>query len=197
MKTLRISITPNDILDLETYESERAQRRARHREIKRDRRVEVGPCATFYFENYDTMLHQIHEMLRIEKGGDAQLADELEAYNPLLPQGRDLVATLMFEIDDEVRRNKMLRQLTNVETTCYLQIGDEKVPARAETEVSRTKDDGKTSAIHFLHFDMSDAQAEMFKAGGTPVSIGIGHENYSHAAGFSEAVRAALGGDLS
>ncbi|PCJ68896.1 MAG: hypothetical protein COA62_13835 [Rhodobiaceae bacterium] len=197
MSTLHTSITKDDILDPETYERERAERRAKLREIKRDRRVEVGPSATFYFENYDTMLHQIHEMLRIEKGGDAQLADELEAYNPLLPQGRDLVATLMFEIDDEVRRNRFLRQLTNVETTCYLQIGDEKIIARAETEVSRTKDDGKTSAIHFLHFDMSDAQADLFKAGNVPVAIGIGHENYSHSAGLSGAVRSALAGDLS
>ena len=197
MSTLHTSITKDDILDLETYERERADRRAKLREIKRDRRVEVGPSATFYFENYDTMLHQIQEMLRIEKGGDAQLADELEAYNPLLPQGRDLVATLMFEIDDEVRRTRFLRQLTSVETTCYLQVGDEKIAARAETEVSRTKDDGKTSAIHFLHFDMSDGQADFFKAGNVPVAIGIGHENYSHSAGLSGAVRSALAGDLS
>ena len=197
MSTLRTSITKDDILDLDAYERERPDRRAKLREIKRDRRVAVGPSATFYFENYDTMLHQIHEMLRIEKGGDAQLADELDAYNPLLPQGRDLVATLMFEIDDEVRRTRFLRQLTNVETTCYLQVGEEKVFARAETEVSRTKDDGKTSAIHFLHFDMSDAQADLFKAGSVPVAIGIAHENYSHAAGLSEAVRSALAGDLS
>ena len=96
MTALRKTITRDDILDLETYEVERPQRRARLREIKRNRRVEVGPCATFYFENYDTMLHQVHEMLRIEKGGDEQLLDELSAYNPLIPQGRDLVATLMF-----------------------------------------------------------------------------------------------------
>ena len=114
MTALRKTITRDDILDLETYEVERPQRRARLREIKRNRRVEVGPCATFYFENYDTMLHQVHEMLRIEKGGDEQLLDELSAYNPLIPQGRDLVATLMFEIDDEVRRDRMLRQLTHV-----------------------------------------------------------------------------------
>lgn len=196
MSTLRTTITKDDILDLAIYEKERSERRIKQREIKRHRRVEVGPSATFYFENYDTMLHQIHEMLRIEKGGDAQLADELEAYNPLIPQGQDLVATLMFEIDDEVRRNRILRQLTNVETTCYLQIGDDKIFARAETEVSRTKDDGKTSAIHFLHFDMSSAQVGLFKEGRVPAAIGIGHENYSHAAGLGEAVRRALSGDL-
>lgn len=195
MNALRISISSDDILDLEAYELVRPERRAKLREIKRDRRVEVGPCAMFYFENFDTMLHQVHEMLRIEKGGAAQLVDELGAYNPLIPQGRDLVATLMFEIDDEVRRNRILRQLTNVEKTCYLQIGDEKILARAEQDVERTKDDGKTSSIHFLHFDMSDAQAAEFKDG-APASVGIGHENYLHVAGLSEAVRSALSQDL-
>ena len=68
--------------------------------IKQNRRVEVGPFATFYFENYDTMWHQVHEMLHIERGGEAQIADELEAYNPLIPQGDELIATVMFEIED-------------------------------------------------------------------------------------------------
>ncbi|MCE8000211.1 MAG: DUF3501 family protein [Rhodobiaceae bacterium] len=196
MSAARKSISPNDILDMQTYEGERNDRRARLRDIKRDRRVEVGPCATFYFENYDTMLHQIHEMLRIEGGGDEQMKDELEAYNPLIPQGRDLVATLMFEIDDEVRRDRMLRQLSHVEQTCYLQVGDQKITARAEEDVERTKDDGKTSSIHFLHFDLTDAQAESFKNGDVVVSVGIGHENYAHAAGLNKSVRSALSSDL-
>ncbi|WOF75966.1 DUF3501 family protein [Parvibaculaceae bacterium PLY_AMNH_Bact1] len=196
MSAARKSISPDDILDMKTYEGERDDRRAHLRDIKRDRRVEVGPCATFYFENYDTMLHQIHEMLRIEGGGAEQMKDELDAYNPLIPQGRDLVATLMFEIDDEVRRDRMLRQLSHVEETCYLQVGDQKVMARAEDDVERTKDDGKTSSIHFLHFDLSDAQAESFKNGDIVVSVGIGHENYAHAAGLNKSVRSALSGDL-
>jgi len=195
MNALRTSISRDDILELDAYERVRPERRAKLREMKGDRRVEIGPCATFYFENFDTMLHQIHEMLRIEKGGDDQLVDELGAYNPLIPQGRDLVATLMFEIDDEVRRNRILRQLTNVEETCYLQVGGEKILARAEQEVERTKEDGKTSSIHFLHFDLSDAQAAAFKDG-VPTSVGIGHENYLHAAGLSEAVQSALSDDL-
>lgn len=195
MNALRTSISRDDILELDAYERVRPERRAKLREIKRDRRVEVGPCAAFYFESFDTMLHQIHEMLRIEKGGDEQLVDELGAYNPLIPQGRDLVATLMFEIDDEVRRNRILRQLTNVEKTCYLQIGDEKIFARAEQDVERTKDDGKTSSIHFLHFDLSDAQATAFKQGAS-ATVGIGHENYLHAAGLSEVVQTALSQDL-
>jgi hypothetical protein len=196
MSAARKSISPGDILDMDIYEGERDARRARLRDIKRDRRVAIGPSATFYFESYDTMLHQIHEMLRIERGGAEQMKDELEAYNPLIPQGRDLVTTLMFEIDDEVRRNRMLRQLTHVEQTCYLQVGDEKIVARAEEDVERTKEDGKTSSIHFLHFDLTDAQAEAFKAGDVTVSVGIGHENYAHAAGLTSAVRASLATDL-
>jgi len=196
MSAARKSISPEDILDMDIYEGERDDRRARLRDIKRDRRVAIGPCATFYFESYDTMLHQIHEMLRIERGGDEQLKDELEAYNPLIPQGRDLVTTLMFEIDDEVRRNRMLRQLSHVEQTCYLQIGEEKIIARAEEDVERTTEDGKTSSIHFLHFDLSDAQVEAFKAGDVAVSVGIGHENYAHAAGLTAAARASLANDL-
>ena len=196
MTALRKTITRDDILDLETYEVERPQRRARLREIKRNRRVEVGPCATFYFESYDTMLHQVHEMLRIEKGGDEQLLEELSAYNPLIPQGRDLVATLMFEIDDEVRRDRMLRQLTHVENTDYLAIGGKRIAARAEDEVERTKEDGKTSSIHFLHFDLSDEDASAFKAGTVPVSLGIAHDAYPHQAGLTPSVRAALSGDL-
>lgn len=189
-------ITRDDILDLATYEAERPARRARLREIKRDRRVEIGPCATFYFENYDTMLHQVHEMLRIEKGGDEQLADELSAYNPLIPQGRDLVATLMFEIDDEVRRDRLLRQLSHVEATIFMQIGERRIPARAEDEVERTKSDGKTSSIHFLHFDLDDEAAAAFKAGKETVSLGIGHDAYPHQAGLSAAVRNSLAADL-
>ena len=196
MSAARKSISPDDILDMQTYEVERNDRRARLRDIKRDRRVEVGPSATFYFESYDTMLHQIHEMLRIEGGGDEQMKDELEAYNPLIQQVRGVVATLMAENDDEVRRDRMLRQLSHVEETCYLQVGDQKIMARAEDDVERTKDDGKTSSIHFLHFDLSDAQAEAFKNGDVIVSVGIGHENYAHAAGLSKSVRSALSGDL-
>src|SRR5436309_8756316 len=91
-------ITPADLLAYEKYAAERGQFRKNLIPIKKNRRVEVGPFATFYFENYDTMWLQVHEMLHIEKGGEAQIADELQAYNPLIPQGRELIATLMLEI---------------------------------------------------------------------------------------------------
>jgi hypothetical protein len=97
-------IDASDIIPFAEYAKQRADRRKQISEIKKNRRLEVGPFATFYFESFDTMLHQVHEMLFIEKGGAEQLPDELAAYNPLIPSGRELVATVMFEIDDPLRR---------------------------------------------------------------------------------------------
>ena len=99
-------------------------------EIKKNRRLEVGPFATFYFESYDTMLHQVHEMLFIEKGGAEQLPDELAAYNPLIPQGSELVATVMFEIDDPVRRARVLGMLGGVEHKAFIRVGARYDPRR-------------------------------------------------------------------
>ena len=101
----RRQLTRADILPLEDYVKVRRERRREITELKRRRRVEIGPFATFYFENFATMWQQVQEMLYIEKGGEAQIADELEAYNPLIPQGSELVATVMFEIDDPRRHH--------------------------------------------------------------------------------------------
>ena len=143
-------VTPDDILPYETYAKERKDRRAKVTQMKRARRISVGPDATFYFENYDTMFHQIHEMLHIERGGAEQVADELDAYNPLIPNGSELVATLMFEIDDEARRERELRRLTGVETQIQIELDGDIVKAVVpEGEIERTKADGKTSSVHF------------------------------------------------
>jgi hypothetical protein len=189
-------ITRNDILPLPEYEKIRSERRGELVAAKKNRRVSVGPDATFYFENFDTMWWQIHEMLRIEKGGEAQIADELSAYNPLIPQGRDLVATMMFEIEDPARRNTVLAGLTGVEDTVELRIGDDVVRARAEQDVERTKDDGKTSSVHFLHFDLTDDQADRFRDPSVTVTLGINHANYGHMAMLGPDTRAALAEDL-
>ena len=144
------------------------------------------------------MWSQIHEMLWIEKGGEEQVADELDAYNPLIPNGRELVATMMFEIDDPRRRAQVLSRLGQVEETVTLRIGDETVTAMPELQdgVERTKEDGKTSSIHFLHFPLTDAQAAMFRNADTEVILGVGHENYAHMAVMPKAMRAELSGDL-
>src|SRR6185437_12062098 len=102
------AITRADILDPAAYARDRRDYKKRVTELKRDRRIEVGPFVTFYFENYDTMWHQIHEMLYIEKGGEQQISDELEAYTPLIPQGQELIATVMIEIEDPMRRARVL-----------------------------------------------------------------------------------------
>ena len=189
-------ITRGDVLEMSAYQSIRAAKRPEMVAIKRDRRVAVGPDATFYFESHDTMWWQIHEMLYIEKGGDEQIADELAAYNPLIPQGRELIATLMFEIDDPDRRKIVLSSLGGVEEACVLSIVGEEIVGVSEADLDRTTADGKASSVQFVHFTLSDAQAEAFKKPGTQVMLGINHPNYGHMAILPGPVRTALSGDL-
>ena len=140
---------------MERYGRERAERRKAHhpgQEIA-PRRGRAARDVLFRELRHDVA--QVHEMLHIERGGEAQIADELRAYNPLIPQKGELVATLMFEIEDEVQRGRVLRQLTNIEETAYLDIGGEKIKARFETDVERTAADGKTSSVHFLRFKLN------------------------------------------
>jgi len=189
-------ITHDDILPMDQYATERTERRKQIAAVKKSRRVAVGPDATFYFENYDTMWHQIHEMLLVEKGGNEQITDELEAYNPLIPKGNELVATMMIEIDEPGRRDKVLRQLGGVENTITIAIGDDIIQAVPENDVERTKSDGKTSSIHFLHFPLSAEQIDSFKTTSTKAVLGFGHEHYAHMAVIPDAARSSLIGDL-
>jgi hypothetical protein len=189
-------ITRDDVLDMDTYRAIRASKRAEMVGVKRDRRVSVGPDATFYFESHETMWWQIHEMLYIEKGGEEQIPDELAAYNPLIPQGRELVATLMFEIDDPVRRKTVLSSLGGVEETCVLSIDGEEIVAAAESDLDRTTADGKASSVQFVHFHLDDRQARAFKQATSQIMLGIKHPNYGHMAILSDRARASLGDDL-
>jgi hypothetical protein len=194
--TMKHAIARDDIMDIEVYGRERPERRKRLTELKRNRRLEVGPFATFYFENFETMLHQIHEMLYIEKGGEEQIADELSAYNPLIPKGNELVATVMFEIDDPVRRKALLAKLGGIEETAFLRFGGETVVGTAEEDVDRTTADGKASSVQFIHFVLTPEQAAAFKAPGTEVTLGFSHPQYAHMTVMPEATRAALADDL-
>ena len=160
---MKTEITRADLLPMSVYENGRKERRKEMAAIKANRRVEVGPFATFYFENYATMLHQVHEMLAIERGGDAQVEDELAAYNPLIPQGSELVATVMFEIEDPVRREATLARLGGVEDQFFLQIGATRAPGLPEGDVERTREDGKTSSVHFLRFPLTPEQVAVFR----------------------------------
>ena len=165
-------------------------------EFKKNRRVPLGPHATFYFENFDTMLAQIQEMLHIEKGGDEQLKDELNAYNPLVPKGNELVTTLMFEIDNPEIRSKFLGKVGGIEEKVFIQIGNEKISANPEADIDRTSDEGKASSVQFLHFKFSNDQVGKFKNSENPVVIGIDHELYNHTIKISDQARNELSKDF-
>ena len=192
----RFEITKDDILSMAAYGAIRSERRKALVEVKKNRRVPIGPHATFYFENYDTMWQQIHEMLFIEKGGDEQITDELAAYNPLIPKGRELVATLMFEIDDELLRRSILGRLGGVEETVFLKFGENEVIAEAETDVDRTTADGKASSVQFLHFPFTDEQVEAFTENKDEIVLGIKHDNYPHMTLLQPKTREALAADF-
>ena len=190
------SITAADILPSAVYAQARADWRKKMTALKRLRRVEVGPFVTFYFESYDTMWHQIQEMLFIEKGGPAQIPDELEAYNPLVPNGHELTATFMIEIDDPIRRKNVLGRLGGIEETVFITVGDQTVKAAAEADQDRTREDGKASSVQFVHFPFTQAQIDAFRAPRAQVILGLSHPNYSHMAVISEAIRAELARDF-
>jgi len=192
----RTEITREDILSMEEYGQRRMESRKRITAIKKNRRLAIGPDATIYFENYDTMWHQIHEMLWIEKGGDEQIEDELRAYNPLIPNGSELVATLMFEIDDPERRAHVLAGLGGVEHTIEISLGDEVITAVPEEDVERTNAAGKASSIQFLHFPFTAEQVARFRDPDVRITVGIGHTAYGHMAILSPEVREALSGDF-
>ena len=187
-------ITPADILALPEYESQRKTLKQNLLPVKKLRRVEVGPFATFYFENYATMWLQVQEMLRIEKGGAEQLEGELQAYNPLIPQGDELIATMMLEIEDGERRNSTLLTLGGVEETVFMEVGPDVIVATPTEYDDRTTADGKTSSVHWLRFKLSKAQIARFAT--DRVVIGIGHKNYGHMAVLSDVTRAALAKDF-
>ena len=190
-------IEKTDLLSTETYTKNRKKLKKELIEFKVNRRVALGPYATFYFESFETMLAQVQEMLHIEKGGDVQLKDELSAYNPLVPKGKELVATLMFEIDNPVSRTAFLNKIGGIEKKVYLRIGDERINAIPEIDVDRTSEEGKASSVQFVHFNFTEKQIKKFKNNNFEVFIGIDHKEYSHLAKISENTRTTLSTDFS
>ena len=189
-------ITRDDIMPMNEYEKVRGERRRAITELKRNRCVAVGPDVMFYFENRDTMWHQIHEMLRIEKGGEAQIDDELRAYNPLIPDGRTLVATMMIEIESPDRRARLLGSLGGIEETITLTVNGDTIAAIPESDAERTTPDGKTNSVHFLKFRFTPPQIETFCRHSGRAVLAIGHTGYDHMAALPEAVRDALATDF-
>jgi hypothetical protein len=189
-------ITQDDLLSLREYETQRKALKQNLIPVKKQRRVEVGPFATFYFENYATMWLQVQEMLRIEKGGAEQIPGELQAYNPLIPQGSELIATLMLEIEDANRRNAVLLTLGGIEENIFLEIGKDTIHATPTEYDDRTTPHGKTSSVHWLRFTFTPEQKQRFRDSGERVVLGVSHPHYGHMAVLSAETRAALAKDF-
>jgi hypothetical protein len=195
MMTQPRTITRADIISMVEYGAMRGEQRKRVSEIKRSRRIEVGPYSTFYFENYDTMWHQIHEMLFVEKGGEAQIQDELEAYNPLIPNGNELIATVMFEIPEAPRRTAVLHMVGGIEHHMLLSISGETIRGEPDADRENTSEEGKASSVQFARFTLTAAQKAAFKSDAA-VMLGFDHPRYGHLAVMPPATRAALAQDL-
>ena len=179
-------IEKEDLLPSDVYAKSRKQIRKDLVEFKKDRRIALGPYATFYFESFETMVAQVQEMLHIEKGGDEQLKDELIAYNPLVPSGKELIATLMFEIDNPISRAKFLGKVGGIEEKVFMKINNEIVKAVPEADVDRTSAEGKASSVQFIHFKLNDDQISKFKLDGATIELGIDHKEYTHTTKLSE-----------
>jgi hypothetical protein len=192
MSKAKRTIQKEDIMPLDVYINQRKELRKNILEFKKDRRVPLGPYATFYFESYETMLAQVQEMLYIEKGGDEQLKDELLAYNPLVPNGKELTATLMFEIDNPVSRASFLNKVGGIEQKVYMKIDGELIKAVPEDDVDRTSAEGKASSVQFIHFKFNDDQIKKFKLGSVNIELGINHNEYSHSTKLNKATKDSL-----
>ena len=179
-------IEKEDLLPPDVYVKSRKQIRKDLVEFKKDRRIALGPYATFYFESFETMVAQVQEMLHIEKGGDEQLKDELIAYNPLVPNGKELTATLMFEIDNPISRSAFLGKVGGIEEKIFMKINDEIVKAVPEEDVDRTSAEGKASSVQFIHFKLNDDQISKFKSDSATIELGIDHKEYTHTTRLAE-----------
>tara|TARA_Y100000590_G_scaffold289859_1_gene326259 strand:+ start:212 stop:808 length:597 start_codon:yes stop_codon:yes gene_type:complete len=198
MGKLTKQVSKEDLLSIEQYSLNRKKIRKDLLKFKKNRRIHLGPYATFYFECYETMLAQIQEMLFIEKGGDEQLKDELIAYNPLIPQGNELIATLMFEIDNPLSRAEFLNKVGGIEEKVFIQINnDEKINSIPEKDLDRTNAEGKASSVQFIHFNFSNQQIDKFKNLNHKIILGINHKLYDHSVVINNETRKALISDFS
>ena len=190
-------LQPSDLMGLEEYHNARPEFRERVLAHKRDRQVAVGPNATLYFEDRLTIQYQVQEMLRIERIFESEAIDEeLQAYVPLIPDGSNLKATLMVEFPDQEERRRELARLIGIEDRAYIQVsGCDRVYAIADEDLERSTEE-KTSAVHFLRFELTPPMKSALKAGAV-LSIGIDHPNYRHAVdAVPAAARESLTADL-
>jgi hypothetical protein len=189
-------LTTNDLLSLEQYHKERPRLRAEVLEHKRHRQAPLGPNVTLYFEDRVTMRYQVQEMLRAERIFESEaIAEELAAYNPLIPDGTNLKATMMIEYPDVAERRAALERLRGVENTVYIEVGTlGRVFAYADEDLTRS-DETKTSAVHFLRFELDGAMCAALKSGAA-LKLGVDHEHYAQELAAPAELRASLAADL-
>jgi hypothetical protein len=189
-------LTTADLLSLEQYHKERPRLRAEVLAHKRHRQAPLGPNVTLYFEDRLTMRYQVQEMLRAERIFESEgIAEELAAYNPLIPDGTNLKATMMLEYPDVAERRAALERLRGIEGAVYLEVGGRgRVFAHADEDLARS-DETKTAAVHFLRFELDAAMRAALK-GGAPLKLGVDHEAYRHELDAAAETRASLAADL-
>ena len=189
-------LTAADLLSLEQYHEERSRLRAEVLAHKRHRQAPLGPNLTLYFEDRLTMRYQVQEMLRAERIFESEsIAEELAAYNPLIPDGTNLKATMMLEFPDVAERRTALERLKGVENAVYLEVGTHgRVFAYADEDLPRS-DETKTSAVHFLRFELDAAMCAALKHG-SPLKLGVDHEHYAQELDGSSELRGSLAADL-
>ena len=174
------TIEKSDILSRDEYKSKRKRLREEMVLRKKFRRVDIGPYVTMYFENKDTIIHQINEMVYIEDGGEEQIDDEILAYKSLVPNGQELIATVMIEIDSPIKRAEFLAKMGGFEEKISIKIGDKVIKGNAELDGDRTTADGKASSVQFVHFEFEEEAIQIIKNHMENVSISINHPNYKH-----------------
>lgn len=179
-------VQPGDLMSLEEYDLKRADMRQAVMGVKKARKIAVGNAVTLLFENRETILYQIHEMLRIERTTDARgIQDELDAYNPLIPDGNNWKATMLIEFPDADERKVQLKYMKDCEHKVYAEIGDERSYAFADEDMERSNDE-KTSSVHFLRFQLTEQQVGALRNGAT-LRFGVDHPHYNFSTEVSDA----------
>lgn len=188
------AITPADLMDRDAYRRTRGEARRRISAVKRDREVRIGPVATLYFENFETVLHLVRELLLIGDGDAAQVEAELAAYGSMTPRGRELTATAIFETEDPLIQAQSLSPLAGLESCISLDIAGERIAGVADAEAPVGAD--RTAGVAFVVFPFTSSAADAFKAGLVRATFRIDHPNYAHATDLTHGAQMALAADL-
>ena len=190
-------INKSDILNRDQYKAQRKNLREKMVLRKKNRRLDIGPYITIYFENRDTILHQINEMVYIENGGDEQVKDEILAYKSLIPNGKELVATLMVEIDSPKKRADFLGKMGGFEENLDVIVNSKVIKGNPESDVERTTAEGKASSVQFVHFEFDEESINEFKSTNKDVAITINHKDYKHSTIMNQETKDELSKDFS